>query len=84
MVEGTDAGVCSSRARRLDSGWPRGGRAAAERLGVVAEPEVVTRQLGAATAFIVLASDGVFEFMANQEVVDLVRACAPALGLPCP
>ncbi len=40
---------------------------------MVAEPEVLTRQLGAATAFIVLASDGVFEFMANQEVVDLVR-----------
>lgn len=51
-------------------------RAAAERLGVVAEPEVVMRHLGATTAFVVLASDGVSEFMSNQEVVDKVSACA--------
>ena len=37
--------------------------AAAERLGVVAEPEIVSRHLSAAVAFVVLASDGVFEFM---------------------
>jgi len=73
LEEGTDSSLYSARARCPDSGWFCGGRAAAERLGVVAEPEVLTRQLGAATAFIVLASDGVFEFMANQEVVDLVR-----------
>lgn len=54
--------------------------AAAERLGVVAEPEVITRHLGPATAFVVLASDGVFEFMSNQEVVDLVSACAHLEG----
>lgn len=54
--------------------------AAAERLGVVAEPEVIMRHLGPTTAFVVLASDGVFEFMSNQEVVDLVSACAHPVG----
>ena len=44
---------------------------------MVAEPEIVSRQLSAAVAFVVLASDGVFEFMSNQEVVDLVRPARP-------
>ena len=56
-------------------------RAAAERLGVVAEPEIVSRPLSASVAFVVLASDGVFEFMSNQEVVDLVRAARPCYRL---
>ena len=57
-------------------GWAH---AAAERLGVVAEPEVIVRHLGLATAFVVLASDGVFEFMSNQEVVGLVSARTQAM-----
>lgn len=45
---------------------------AAERIGVFAEPEVVTRQLTAQNPFIVIASDGVFEFLPSQSVVDMV------------
>ncbi|PNW77593.1 hypothetical protein CHLRE_10g443550v5 [Chlamydomonas reinhardtii] len=45
---------------------------AAERIGVFAEPEVVTKQLSAQHPFIVIASDGVFEFLSSQSVVDMV------------
>lgn len=48
--------------------------AAAERIGVFAEPEVVTKQLTNNHPFIVLASDGVWEFLPSQSVVDMVRA----------
>lgn len=47
--------------------------AAAERLGVFAEPEVVMRQLNSNHPFIVLASDGVWEFLTSQSVVEMVR-----------
>ncbi len=49
-------------------------RAAAERIGVFAEPEVVSRIIAAAHPFLVLASDGVWEFLPSQSVVDMVRA----------
>jgi serine/threonine protein phosphatase PrpC len=39
---------------------------------VCAEPEIITRDLGPSDAFLVLASDGVFEFLSSQQVVDLV------------
>lgn len=52
--------------------------AAAERLGVFAEPEVVTKQLTAAHPFLVIASDGVFEFLSSQSVIDMVRQGAQA------
>ena len=38
-----------------------------------ADPEVLVEKLTAQSLFMVLASDGVFEFMSNQEVVDMVR-----------
>ena len=44
----------------------------AENIGVIADPEMEVRQLTAATPFLVLASDGVFEFLSNQQVVDMV------------
>lgn len=37
-----------------------------------AEPEVVTKQLSAQHPFIIIASDGVFEFLSSQSVVDMV------------
>lgn len=43
----------------------------AEELGVYAEPEMVTRELEDADEIIVLASDGVFEFLTNQSVIDI-------------
>lgn len=57
-------------------------------IGVTADPEVQLEKLGPSSLFMVLASDGVFEFMSNQEVVDMVRdpgaavACCSAV-CPC-
>ncbi|KAF8060315.1 protein phosphatase 2C [Scenedesmus sp. PABB004] len=48
------------------------GDAAAERIGVFAEPELEFRHLGPADTFLVIASDGVFEFISSQRVVDMV------------
>ena len=40
--------------------------------GVSPVPEVTFTQLGSSDSFIVLASDGVWEFMSSQEVVDFI------------
>jgi len=47
------------------------GDTVAEDLGVYAEPEIVTRDLEEGDEIIVLASDGVFEFLTNQSVIDI-------------
>ncbi len=47
------------------------GDVVAEELGVTAEPEMVTRELTSNDKIIVLASDGVFEFLTNQSVIDI-------------
>ena len=47
--------------------------AAAEAIGVCAEPELAIKQLTSAHPFFVLGSDGIFEFMPSQTVVDMVR-----------
>lgn len=47
------------------------GDAIAEELGVFAEPEMVTRAVTPHDRIIVLASDGVFEFLTNQSVIDI-------------
>ena len=47
------------------------GDALAEDLGVIADPEIVTRELEEGDNIIVLASDGVFEFLTNQSVIDI-------------
>jgi cGMP-dependent protein kinase 2 len=52
------------------------GDAAAERIGVIADPEVRRRELGPADRFLIVATDGVWEFVSNQEAVDLVAAVA--------
>lgn len=51
----------------------------AEELGVFAEPEIVERELGAEDRYIVLASDGVFEFLTNQMVADIIGSKADML-----
>ena len=43
----------------------------AEKLGVFAEPEIITRHLGKGDDIIVLASDGVFEFLTSQNVINI-------------
>ncbi|KAM7260485.1 hypothetical protein ACFE04_016226 [Oxalis oulophora] len=47
------------------------GDSTAEKIGVVAEPEVSTVQLTPNHLFFVIASDGVFEFLSSQTVVDM-------------
>ena len=44
----------------------------AEELGVFAEPEMLTWHLGLADRYIIIASDGVFEFLTSQAVVDML------------
>ena len=46
--------------------------AVAEDIGVCAEPEVEVQQLSSEHPFMVIASDGVFEFLTNQEVINMV------------
>jgi CRP-like cAMP-binding protein/serine/threonine protein phosphatase PrpC len=48
------------------------GDSVSERLGVFADPEMGREQLTAQDKFIVVASDGVFEFLTSQAVVDMV------------
>ena len=47
------------------------GDAIAEELGVFAEPEMLTREITSQDKILVLASDGVFEFLTNQSVLDI-------------
>lgn len=49
------------------------GDSLAEKIGVVADPEVSTVQLTSNHPFFVVASDGVFEFLSSQTVVDMVN-----------
>ncbi|CAM6041364.1 unnamed protein product [Sphagnum compactum] len=48
------------------------GDSTAEQIGVIAVPEVLVMELTAKHPFFVLASDGVFEFLSSQAVVDMV------------
>ncbi|KAH7666911.1 Protein-serine/threonine phosphatase protein [Dioscorea alata] len=48
------------------------GDSTAESIGVIAEPEVLTVKISAEHLFFVVASDGVFEFLSSQAVVDMV------------
>ena len=44
----------------------------AEELGVFAEPEILMRDIQANDVYIVIASDGVFEFMTNQALANII------------
>ncbi|XP_021859637.1 protein phosphatase 2C and cyclic nucleotide-binding/kinase domain-containing protein isoform X2 [Spinacia oleracea] len=48
------------------------GDSIAETIGVVANPEIVVMELTPDYPFFVIASDGVFEFLSSQTVVDMV------------
>jgi serine/threonine protein phosphatase PrpC len=55
------------------------GDAVGEELGVTPEPEISTLQLSERDEFIVLASDGVWEFLTNQSVCDMVASFSSPL-----
>ena len=48
----------------------------AESIGVIADPEVSSHRLTPEHPFLVVATDGVWEFLSSQRVVDMVAACA--------
>lgn len=59
----------------------------AEQIGVIAVPEVLAMELTSNNPFFVIASDGVFEFLTSQQVVDMVaehtdpcNACAAVVA----
>ena len=52
----------------------------AEEIGVIGQPEISTAILNSSHAFLVIATDGVWEFLGSQAVVDLVSLFA----LPLP
>ena len=45
----------------------------AHQIGVICEPEITEYQLHEEDKFIILASDGIWEFMSSQECVDIVK-----------
>jgi CRP-like cAMP-binding protein/serine/threonine protein phosphatase PrpC len=48
------------------------GDSVAEAIGVTAEPELLRKELTEEDQFVVLASDGVWEFLTNQSVADMI------------
>mmetsp|Transcript_18550 Transcript_18550/g.29120 ORF Transcript_18550/g.29120 Transcript_18550/m.29120 type:complete len:502 (-) Transcript_18550:7-1512(-) len=47
----------------------------AEDIGVNGEPEILTKKVTKGDEIVVIASDGVFEFLTNQRMVDICAAC---------
>ena len=50
-----------------------------ESIGVFAEPEMITRELTTNDKVLILATDGIFEFLTNQEVLDMSVQCGSPL-----
>jgi len=49
-------------------------------VGVIAKPEIWERDQADGDKFMILASDGVWEFISNQEAVDLVHTVGSRAG----
>ena len=50
------------------------GDGVAHSVGVSSIPEIFTEELDESAAMLIIASDGLWEFMTNQEVVDMIAA----------
>lgn len=48
-----------------------------------AEPSIVTHKLSPEDQFVILASDGLWEHLSNQEAVDIVNSSPRNVRLPC-
>ncbi|KAL7468593.1 hypothetical protein ACHAXS_008823 [Conticribra weissflogii] len=46
-----------------------------EDIGVTAEPEIITKEITKGDEILVIASDGIFEFLTNQRVIDICSEC---------
>lgn len=51
------------------------GDSIAQTIGITAEPEMCTKDISREDRILVLASDGVFEFLPNQTVIDICAQC---------
>ncbi|EEC48081.1 predicted protein, partial [Phaeodactylum tricornutum CCAP 1055/1] len=51
------------------------GDSLAEGIGVTAQPEMLTRELTMNDHILIIASDGIFEFIRNQHAIDLCASC---------
>ena len=49
------------------------GDAIGKTAGVTADPEILSRKLTKEDRYIIVCSDGVFEFLSNEEVMDIVH-----------
>lgn len=47
------------------------GDSVAEHIGVNADPEILTKKVTKGDEFLVIATDGIFEFLTNQRVIDI-------------
>lgn len=47
------------------------GDSVAEHIGVNADPEIVTKKVMSGDEYLVIATDGIFEFLTNQRVIDI-------------
>lgn len=52
----------------------------AEDIGVMPEPEMLSRELTSNDHVLVIASDGIFEFLTNQQVIDICTRCESPLS----
>lgn len=55
------------------------GDAVAEGVGVNGEPELLTKKVTKGDEILVIASDGVFEFLTNQRMIDICAECEDPL-----
>lgn len=44
-----------------------------EKVGMIATPEIITREITSRDRILILASDGIFEFLTNQQVIDISK-----------
>ncbi len=51
------------------------GDTVAEDIGVNAEPEMLTKKVTKGDEILIIASDGVFEFLTNQRMIDICASC---------
>jgi len=59
------------------------GDSIAEELGVFAEPETLKYELGKDDKYMIVASDGIWEFLTNKEVVELSKMAADPQEAAC-